>query len=66
MQHLMPLRQKRESRGHTGSKSKFTAHKGRYTMAEGMQVKTNRSLTGFETLLLCSVIRPIVGVCSIQ
>ena len=31
-----------------------------------MQVYTSRFLTGFETLLLCSVIRPIVGVCSIQ
>ena len=35
-------------------------------MVEGMQVYTSRFSTGFETLLLCSVIGLIVGVCSIQ
>ena len=35
-------------------------------MVEGMQVYTSMSLTGFETLLLCSVIGLTVEVCSIQ
>ena len=35
-------------------------------MSEGMPVSTSRFVTGLGNLLLCVVIGPIVGVCSIQ
>ena len=63
---LMHLGQRRESRGTCRVKIQIYRPQGEIYYGRGYASRTRRSLTAFKTLLLCSVIGLIVGVCSIQ